>query len=225
MAFLLVRMAPGGPFDGERRLPPQVEANLRAAYHLDEPLVGQYVRYPRHVGARRSRPVVSAEGFLGQRAHRQGAADQPCRGRPGAAAGAGARHRSRHLRSASARWPTRPRAHGSGHAGAGLPADHRRASLGAGLRGVARLVSSWRLRHRQALRAAGRRAGPAVCRGLHALDARQRRGSSRPPAYTHCPRQGHASTASCCATCCRAPSCRWFPTPGPPRPHCWPGPW
>ena len=45
MAFLLVRMAPGGPFDGERRLPPQVEANLRAAYHLDEPLVGQYVRY------------------------------------------------------------------------------------------------------------------------------------------------------------------------------------
>ena len=45
VAFLLVRMAPGGPFDGERRLPPQVEANLRAAYHLDEPLVGQYVRY------------------------------------------------------------------------------------------------------------------------------------------------------------------------------------
>ena len=44
-AFLLVRMAPGGPFDGERRLPPQVEANLRAAYHLDEPLVGQYLRY------------------------------------------------------------------------------------------------------------------------------------------------------------------------------------
>ena len=45
VAFLLVRLAPGGPFDGERRLPPQVEANLRAAYHLDEPLVGQYVRY------------------------------------------------------------------------------------------------------------------------------------------------------------------------------------
>ena len=44
-AFLLVRMAPGGPFDGERRLPPQVEANLRAAYHLDEPLVRQYLRY------------------------------------------------------------------------------------------------------------------------------------------------------------------------------------
>ena len=43
--FLLVRLAPGGPFDGERRLPPAVEANLRAAYHLDEPLAAQYARY------------------------------------------------------------------------------------------------------------------------------------------------------------------------------------
>ena len=43
--FLLVRLAPGGPFDGERRLPPAVEANLRAAYHLDESLAAQYARY------------------------------------------------------------------------------------------------------------------------------------------------------------------------------------
>ena len=45
VAFFLARAAPGGPFDGERRLPPEVEANLRAAYHLDEPLHRQYVRY------------------------------------------------------------------------------------------------------------------------------------------------------------------------------------
>lgn len=45
VAFFLVRAVPGGPFDGERRLPAAVEANLRAAYHLDEPLVEQYVRY------------------------------------------------------------------------------------------------------------------------------------------------------------------------------------
>ena len=45
VTFLLVRLAPGGPFDGERRLPPAVEANLRAAYHLDEPLIAQYGRY------------------------------------------------------------------------------------------------------------------------------------------------------------------------------------
>ncbi len=43
--FFLMRLAPGGPFDGERRLPPEVEANLRAAYHLDEPLPQQYLRY------------------------------------------------------------------------------------------------------------------------------------------------------------------------------------
>ena len=45
VAFFLARAAPGGPFDGERRLPPEVEANLRAAYHLDESPVLQYVRY------------------------------------------------------------------------------------------------------------------------------------------------------------------------------------
>ena len=45
VAFFLARAAPGGPFDGERRLPPEVEANLRAAYHLDESPVRQYVRY------------------------------------------------------------------------------------------------------------------------------------------------------------------------------------
>ena len=45
VAFFLARAAPGGPFDGERRLPPEVEANLRAAYHLDESPIRQYVRY------------------------------------------------------------------------------------------------------------------------------------------------------------------------------------
>ena len=45
VTFFLVRAAPGGPFDGERRVPPAVEANLKAAYHLDEPLLAQYGRY------------------------------------------------------------------------------------------------------------------------------------------------------------------------------------
>ncbi len=43
--FFLMRLAPGGPFDGERRLPPEVEANLLAAYNLDKPLPAQYVDY------------------------------------------------------------------------------------------------------------------------------------------------------------------------------------
>ncbi|MGY6629478.1 MAG: oligopeptide ABC transporter permease OppB [Wenzhouxiangella sp.] len=44
-AFFLIRIAPGGPFDGERALPPDIEANLAAKYHLDEPLPLQYLRY------------------------------------------------------------------------------------------------------------------------------------------------------------------------------------
>jgi oligopeptide transport system permease protein len=44
-AFLMIRAAPGGPFDTERKLLPEIEANLRAAYHLDEPLYQQFGRY------------------------------------------------------------------------------------------------------------------------------------------------------------------------------------
>lgn len=43
--FFVLRLAPGGPFDGERPLPPAIRANLAAHYHLDEPLVLQYLRY------------------------------------------------------------------------------------------------------------------------------------------------------------------------------------
>lgn len=45
LAFFLMRFAPGGPFDYERSLPPEIEANLNAKYHLDEPLPQQYSRY------------------------------------------------------------------------------------------------------------------------------------------------------------------------------------
>ena len=45
IAFFLIRVAPGGPFDSEKILPPEIRANLDAKYHLDEPLVQQYFRY------------------------------------------------------------------------------------------------------------------------------------------------------------------------------------
>jgi oligopeptide transport system permease protein len=45
LTFLLLRITPGGPFDSERRLPPEVIANLAAKYHLDEPVWQQYLRY------------------------------------------------------------------------------------------------------------------------------------------------------------------------------------
>ena len=44
-SFFLIRAAPGGPFDRERSLLPEIEANLLAAYHLDEPLYQQFGRY------------------------------------------------------------------------------------------------------------------------------------------------------------------------------------
>lgn len=45
LSFFLIRLAPGGPFDADRSLPPEVEQQLLAAYHLDEPIYRQYVRY------------------------------------------------------------------------------------------------------------------------------------------------------------------------------------
>jgi oligopeptide transport system permease protein len=45
LAFFMIRVAPGGPFDSERQLPVEVEANLMRAYHLDEPLHQQFARY------------------------------------------------------------------------------------------------------------------------------------------------------------------------------------
>lgn len=45
LAFFLMRLAPGGPFDAEQALPPEVKANLEAAYGLDRPVLEQYFRY------------------------------------------------------------------------------------------------------------------------------------------------------------------------------------
>jgi oligopeptide transport system permease protein len=46
LAFVLVRLAPGGPFDRERApASPEIERNLKAKYHLDEPMWKQYARY------------------------------------------------------------------------------------------------------------------------------------------------------------------------------------
>jgi oligopeptide transport system permease protein len=45
LAFFMMRLAPGGPFDGERIMPPEIEANLRRAYELDRPLAEQYAAY------------------------------------------------------------------------------------------------------------------------------------------------------------------------------------
>jgi oligopeptide transport system permease protein len=45
VAFFMMRAAPGGPFDAARKLPPEIERNMKAAYDLDKPLIVQYGIY------------------------------------------------------------------------------------------------------------------------------------------------------------------------------------
>ena len=45
VTFFLVRVAPGGPFDGEKAVIPEVKAALEAQYRLDQPLLSQYLAY------------------------------------------------------------------------------------------------------------------------------------------------------------------------------------
>jgi len=45
ISFFLMRVAPGGPFNQEKGLNPVIKANLERQFHLDEPLVMQYLYY------------------------------------------------------------------------------------------------------------------------------------------------------------------------------------
>lgn len=44
ISFFLMRSVAGGPLSNERALEPEIEANIRARYHLDDPLWRQYLR-------------------------------------------------------------------------------------------------------------------------------------------------------------------------------------
>ena len=56
LTFLLLRVLPGGPFDQEKALPPEVKANIEAKYNLNAPLHIQYMDYM----------VALAHGDLGE---------------------------------------------------------------------------------------------------------------------------------------------------------------
>lgn len=45
LTFLLLRFLPGGPFDAEKALPPEIKANIEAKYGLNKPLLEQYMTY------------------------------------------------------------------------------------------------------------------------------------------------------------------------------------
>ena len=44
VTFFLMRAVPGGPFDSERALEPEIEMNMKRRYNLDKPLPDQYLR-------------------------------------------------------------------------------------------------------------------------------------------------------------------------------------
>ncbi len=45
VCFFFIRLAPGGPFSSEKKLPPQILKNMQKKYHMDQPLIVQYGQY------------------------------------------------------------------------------------------------------------------------------------------------------------------------------------
>ncbi len=45
LAFVLLHATPGGPFDSDRLLVPQIQKSIEARYHLNEPVWRQFLRY------------------------------------------------------------------------------------------------------------------------------------------------------------------------------------
>ena len=47
LAFLLLHLTPGGPFDSGKMLVPEIQHSIESHYHLNEPVGRQYLRYLR----------------------------------------------------------------------------------------------------------------------------------------------------------------------------------
>jgi len=45
VAFFMMRVAPGSPFDSDRRLPPEIKANVERKFGMNRPLGEQYLSY------------------------------------------------------------------------------------------------------------------------------------------------------------------------------------
>ena len=45
ISFFLMHVAPGGPFNMEKGIPPEIKANIERVFHLDEPVWMQFLRY------------------------------------------------------------------------------------------------------------------------------------------------------------------------------------
>ena len=49
LTFGIMHLVPGGPFDTEKKLPPEIIANIEAKYHLDKPVWQQYLLYMKQI--------------------------------------------------------------------------------------------------------------------------------------------------------------------------------
>jgi oligopeptide transport system permease protein len=61
-AFFMIRLVPGGPFTAEKVVPPEVQRNLDAYYHLNDPLWKQYVDYLWDLCPKKFDPMALAQG-------------------------------------------------------------------------------------------------------------------------------------------------------------------
>jgi len=72
VSFLILRLAPGGPFDQEQTLSPAVRANLERLYGLDRPLAVQYLGYLRALAHGDFGPSLRSRDFSVGELIRQG---------------------------------------------------------------------------------------------------------------------------------------------------------
>jgi len=63
ISFFLMKAAPGGPFNEERKVAPEVLKNLQAKFHLNDPLYLQYLKYLRDVAMLDFRPSMKLEDY------------------------------------------------------------------------------------------------------------------------------------------------------------------
>jgi oligopeptide transport system permease protein len=61
--FFMQRFVPGGPFTAEKAVTPEVQRNLEAYYHLNDPLWKQYVDYLWDLTPKRFHPLALADGL------------------------------------------------------------------------------------------------------------------------------------------------------------------
>ena len=100
ISFFLIRVAPGGPFNLERALSPEIMANLEAQFGLDEPLWLQYLHYLGNLLRGDFGPSYICRDFTVTELFAKGLPDFDPARRLGADPGAAARRRARHRRRA-----------------------------------------------------------------------------------------------------------------------------